>query len=197
MRKYIGINKVNHSASLPILSVVLLAFSLCSCSSATSAPVEKGQEQSDSTPSDVEQTAVEIPLIPVVAQRPLSASDLKLAEGAIGTWTQLLNGVRTLEIRDDGSAKLHIEFDWVTSLAFGESVTIDIAWRIQDGKVTFESISGSPQATFESISELYGTEKRRRVSELSAERFVLKNDDTGSESIWTRVEKAGTSEPAN
>lgn len=108
---------------------------------------------------------------------------------AVGTWTREATGLRTLTIRPDGTATLHIAFDWLTALAMGPEVTLSIRWSFSGGEASFETVGGEPEATFRVIAENYGTSRRRPVAELTAERFVL--GPTGPDDdpvVWTRVE---------
>ncbi|MEM7811766.1 MAG: hypothetical protein AAF532_09845 [Planctomycetota bacterium] len=107
---------------------------------------------------------------------------------AVGVWTRRATGVRTLTIRDDGTASLHIKFDFAASLMMGSAVTLKIDWELDGDDVVFETVGGSPQRTVNKISRQYGTKSRRPVTELTERRFVLGPASRGDRPVvWTRA----------
>ncbi|MEM1063356.1 MAG: hypothetical protein AAGJ97_13605 [Planctomycetota bacterium] len=107
---------------------------------------------------------------------------------AVGVWTRRATGVRTLTIRDDGTASLHIKFDFAASLMMGSAVTLKIDWELDGDDVVFETVGGSPQRTVNKISRQYGTKSRRPVTELTERRFVLGSASRGDRPVvWTRA----------
>ncbi|QDT37988.1 hypothetical protein [Stratiformator vulcanicus] len=132
--------------------------------------------------------------LPEVPSQPRNIDpDAALIEAAIGVWTQENTGTRTLTVAPDGTATMHVNFDWLTALAMGSEVTIDIRWSIDDRVLTFESVSGRPEATFKTITNNYGSRMVREITKLDESLFVLKSLTSGKESVWYRVSSPSAS----
>lgn len=131
-------------------------------------------------------------LPPVVAEKPERDADDIHREKAVGVWKQHYTGVRWLSIRPDGTATMFIDPDWIAKAIIGEPLTVRVEWSIDDGRALMKSVSGEPKSGFAATNALFGSERIRKVAELTDAKFVLLDEKDGSRSEWTRV---GPDEP--
>lgn len=129
---------------------------------------------------------------PVIAPKPERDPDDDLRERAVGVWKQHYTGVRWLSIRPDGTATMFIDPDWIAKAIIGEALTVQVEWSIDDGQALMKSVSGEPKSAFDAANSLFGSERTRKVAELTDEKFVLLDEEDGSRSEWTRVGPAET-----
>jgi hypothetical protein len=126
-------------------------------------------------------------LVPVVAPKPQIDPDDERRAKLVGLWKQNYTGTRWLRIRPDGTATMFIDPDWTAKLVIGDHLTMQIEWVVKDGRALFKSVSGEPESAFKAVNTLFGRDRNRPITELTDERFVLRDEEDGSKSEWTRV----------
>ena len=113
--------------------------------------------------------------------------DQRAREQALGLWRQYETGTRYLSIQADGTATMLIEADWKAALLIGSRLTVEINWTIDDGLLTFHSVSGKPQSGFDALTTLYGRDRVRRLETISKDLLVMVDPETGKKSEYTRL----------
>ena len=93
-----------------------------------------------------------------------------------GTYTRESYGHRTLVVRPDGTATMTVDVDRFYQWMTGPRVAVEIAWELTDGPapdrpgVHFESVSGTPESSFQAVTKLFGTERDWRLDAMLASR---------------------------
>ena len=113
-------------------------------------------------------------------------TDDDLRKSILGNWERHSYGKRVLTVKDDGTATMVVTPDGLWSFVIGERVEIEIEWNIENGRVIFDSVRGTPESSFNTITKLFGKHRDRRIVELNDERLVLLNDED-NRSEWKRV----------
>ena len=114
-----------------------------------------------------------------------------------GTYTRESYGHRVMDVRPDGTATMNVDMDpfyrWMT----GPKITVEIAWELTDvpGEdrrgVHFESVSGSPESSFDAVTKLFGTEADWLIDSADDDKLVL-YDPADDETVeWVRVPAVG------
>ncbi len=117
-----------------------------------------------------------------------STEDERCREMVVGIWEQEMYGKRYLTVREDGSAEMIVKPDAVWSLAFGEKVTIEIRWKVEDGKALFSLTGGMPSRQVDMVVQMWGRDWVQKIMALSKEKMLLLGEDGSTEYAWTRVE---------
>ncbi|MAG92949.1 MAG: hypothetical protein CMJ48_04280 [Planctomycetaceae bacterium] len=117
-----------------------------------------------------------------------STEDERCREMVVGTWEQEMYGKRYLTVREDGSAEMIVEPDGVWSLAFGDKVTIEIRWKVENGKALFSLTGGMPSKKVDMVVQLWGRDWVQKILAMSREKMLLLGEDGETEYAWTRVE---------
>jgi len=97
------------------------------------------------------------------------------------------HGKRVLSVKSDGTATMVIEPSTFYTLFFGKRLTIQLAWKIENGHAIYDVTGGSPADKLKIAKNTWGDRWDERILELNSERLVLKAE-SGSKSKWTRVE---------
>ncbi len=121
--------------------------------------------------------------------------DIEYREKCIGVWEREESGKRILTINDDGTSTLVYYPTGINGWLLAKKVTMQIEWKIENGKVEFHSLSGLPKASFDMITAKHGRHRVRKILEISDNHFKLfdeKEKKDEAESKWTRVVKDET-----
>jgi len=151
---------------------------------AASSSLRTGRRPADGRP-DAERPVAERP--PVAAAKPERDPDDVHRDRVVGVWKQNYTGVRWLSVKPDGTATMFIDPDWTAKLLIGDRLTIDVEWSIEDGHALMKSVGGRPEAGFKAAMELFGSERNRKIAELTEDKFVLLDEEDGSRSEWSRI----------
>ena len=111
-----------------------------------------------------------------------------------GTYERESYGQRTLTVREDGTATMAVDVDpfyrWMT----GPKVTVEIAWELTDSGdparpgVHFESVSGTPEASFEAVTKLFGSERDWLITAAGGNTLELLDPEDADETVvWERT----------
>lgn len=138
------------------------------------------------------------------AGRPTNRADAEPAEKAEpaaepvsarlpGTYTRQANGTRTLTVSDDGTAVMVVDVEPFYQWMVGERITVQIEWELtgnpnadQPG-VHFESVSGTPESSFNTVTQLFGSERDWVIRSADDESLVLFSANDGEVETWTRL----------
>lgn len=192
------------SSQVAVVMMLPLALLLASCSdrSGRSEAAEEARQQrfvrETGVPTTREETGSDggeaknlEELAPVVAPRPENDPDDVHRASIVGVWKQNNTGIRWLRVRPDGTATMFIDPDWVAKAVIGSGLTIEIEWSVEDGHVMMRSLSGEPSTAFKAVTTLYGSDRNRKIAELSEKSFVMLDEEDGEESAWERVADEG------
>ncbi len=125
---------------------------------------------------------------------PPDKSPTSLVARLPGTYTRESYGARTLTVRPDGTATMTVDVDgWYQTLVGAERITVQIAWNLtgdpaaEQPGVHFNSVSGAPAVSFDTISSLFGTERDWQILSADDESLVLFSADDDETEVWDRV----------
>lgn len=128
--------------------------------------------------------------IQAVAEEPEPelTADEQLAQAFWGTWQLEDHGTRTIVVKPDGTASMHIQLDFFASLIYGEEMTMDLTWCVQDGVLTYSVVSGMPAESVERVVDDFGRERSYRVLELGSDLIQLQDTKfPGNTYDWVSV----------
>jgi len=110
-----------------------------------------------------------------------------------GTYTRESYGTRTLTVREDGTATMRVDVDPFYQWMVGSKITVQIEWELtseadaETPAVHFESVSGTPKASFDSVTNLFGRERDWRIQTADDAVLVLHNPEDEETEVWARV----------
>lgn len=122
------------------------------------------------------------------AQDEPAADDASLRRRLLGKWKQYKHGNRLLTVLEDGTATIVAEPDGVWKYLFGERIRIDIAWKLENGRVKFETTGGEPKAKADLVAEHWGRSRDTEIVTLNDQRLALLEEGDDEPSEWTRAE---------
>ena len=110
----------------------------------------------------------------------------------LGKWTRAssIYGQYRLELNDDGSGAMIVDFNTVTRFAVGASrLEVDIRWKVVNGNhVIFDSIAGRPENAFKVVSEVKGNHRDEVIAKIDENSFTTHHpDDKSTAKTWTRI----------
>ncbi len=111
----------------------------------------------------------------------------------VGRWRQYLYGERSLTIRDDGTGTMVVVPEGVWAFVFGEKVTVELKWAVEEGFLNYEIVSGQPEEGIKVVKEMWGDHWSQEILTLTDSKFVVISDDDNRYE-WERVNSTGTSE---
>lgn len=82
----------------------------------------------------------------------------------IGTWKLEYQGQRVVTMRDDGSAVMRVSLDFFGALLYGESLTLELEWTLEDGILTHRVIRGEPKQNVAKLIRDFGDAVRTALS---------------------------------
>ena len=111
-------------------------------------------------------------------------------EDVLGKW--VLDGAirRVIENRDDGTATIHVNFDFVTALRYGAELELDLVWTIKDDNVlTHKIVGGSPEKGKKRLISDFGDKAYFKILSITDEEMHLVDfDDPPEEYLWKKLE---------
>ncbi len=105
----------------------------------------------------------------------------------IGYWFHIESGEHWIENRPDGTSRLLLKLDFVSSLIYGKQLEMDLTWEVKDGVLTHTIVGGTPKANVDSLIKDFGQSRSSQILEFTKERMLLqplKKKDT--KDLWTR-----------
>ena len=182
------------------LTVAALAGLLIGCGAKEepAVPVATAEAAPAVRPADAGTTGA-APIATVAHEEPAPGEPAgeSLADRLPGTYTRESYGTRTLVVRPDGTATMTVDVDslyqWIAGAA---RIVVQIDWTLTeeaDGtppSVHFSSVSGTPKAAFESMSEKFGSECDWQIESADDAGLVFYNPEEDDTEIWTRLPDA-------
>ena len=122
----------------------------------------------------------------------LAALQENYRKALLGHWRTTEDyGPTQLELRDDGTASMFIQFEGKARYIVGDHLDIDIEWEVVGDHVIFNSVRGRPESMFKFVTGLKGTRRDYMITHMDENAFVTQQaDDKAKIKKWTRVEKA-------
>lgn len=112
------------------------------------------------------------------------------AEDVLGEW--VLDGAirRVIENRSDGTATIHVTFDFVTALRYGSELDLDLEWTLKKDNVLVHTIvGGSPEKGKKRLISDFGEKAYFKILSIDDKQMHLIDfDDPPEEYLWKRLE---------
>jgi hypothetical protein len=109
---------------------------------------------------------------PADEQTPPAAS--KQLAPYVGKWTFDDTSLqRSIEMRPDGTASLHVKLGWIPSLLYGKELTLELKWNVEKGVLTQVVTGGTPEANVQRLLNDFGREHEYRIVQHSPTDLVL------------------------
>jgi hypothetical protein len=122
---------------------------------------------------------------PPVEAAPQSPEE-KLKAQFLGIWFHSENGQQWIENRPDGTARMLLKLDFISSLLYGQETHMDLTWDVKDGMLTHTVIGGTPVANVDKIVKDFGKSLQYAILETTAERMLLESKNDKQKDLWTR-----------
>ncbi|QDU39312.1 hypothetical protein Mal4_36510 [Maioricimonas rarisocia] len=120
------------------------------------------------------------------------ARDTVTPADIIGTWRLKQQGERVVTMRDDGSALMQVVLDFFGALLYGESMTLELEWTLEDGILTHRVIRGQPEQSVARLIRDYGDARSYRVVSCGDELVLEAVDSPEDVYHWTAVSDGDT-----
>lgn len=105
----------------------------------------------------------------------------------VGCWFHVESGDHWIENFPDGSSRLLLKLDFVSSLIYGKQIEMELTWEVKDGVLTHTIIKGNPQASVDSLVKDFGKARSSNILEVSPERMLLGPlNKKSKQDLWTR-----------
>ncbi len=116
----------------------------------------------------------------------------KYRTALLGHWKKIEDyGPTQLELHDDGTGTMFIQFEGPARYIVGDALDIDIEWEVAGDRVFFNSVRGRPEGRFKTVTALKGTRRDYVITYADKNSFTTYEvGDKSKVKKWTRVEKA-------
>ena len=105
----------------------------------------------------------------------------------VGCWFHIESGEHWLENYADGTSRLLLKLDFVSSLIYGKQIEMDLTWQVKDGVLTHTIIKGNPQASVDSLVKDFGKARSSSILDVTTERILLGTlGKNPKQDVWTR-----------
>jgi hypothetical protein len=152
----------------------------------TSSPAETPADSpvaSSESPSEKTAPASEHP----APNSDASSKDDEYRAQLVGCWFHIESGEHWIENRADGTSRLLIKLDFVSSLLYGKRLEMDLTWEVKDGVLTHTILKGVPQANVDGLVKDFGKVRSSKILEVTPERMLLgAMGKKPSKDLWTR-----------
>ncbi len=112
-------------------------------------------------------------------------------QALLGKWKRSdYYGGLTLELKDDDTGLMVIDFNTLTSFAVGtDRLEVDIQWKVANGDhVIFDSVRGRPEKAFSFVTKEKGNRRDQIVVQFDETSFTTHDaDNTSKVKTWTRI----------
>lgn len=108
----------------------------------------------------------------------------------LGTW-ELDDGMikRVISVNDDGTAKLHVKFDFFTAFRYGSEVDLDLEWTLTDDILSQTIIAGSPEAGRKTLISDFGQSASYQILSLQdGQLHMIETGKNPEEYLWKKIE---------
>lgn len=115
------------------------------------------------------------------------SKDDELRALMLGCWFHVESGDHWIENFPDGTSRLLLKLDFVSSLLYGKQIEMDLTWEVKDGVLTHTIVKGNPQASVDSLVKDFGRARSSDILELTPERMLLGAlGKKPKKDLWTR-----------
>lgn len=105
----------------------------------------------------------------------------------VGCWFHIESGEHWIENFPDGTSRLLLKLDFVSSLLYGKQIEMDLTWEVKDGVLTHTILKGNPQASVDSLVKDFGRARSSDILEVTPERLLLGAlGKKPKKDLWTR-----------
>lgn len=133
-------------------------------------------------------TPVETPQpSPTPVASPALSPDDKMKPQFLGVWFHAENGEQWIENRADGTARMLLKLDFLSSLLYGQELHLDLTWNVKDGVLSHTIVSGSPTANVNKLVQDFGKSLHYAILETTPERMLLLSKSDKQKDLWTRT----------
>lgn len=106
----------------------------------------------------------------------------------VGQWEQTKSTRKQiLTIKENGTATMVVEPQGFWKTILGNKVTINIEWSLNEAKLTFRTVGGSPENKLEYINQVWGSEFVREIDSIEDKMFTLRDDEGDVSQKWIRT----------
>ncbi|TWT59078.1 hypothetical protein KOR42_24670 [Thalassoglobus neptunius] len=115
--------------------------------------------------------------------KPIRTADL------VGTWI-LDDGIRrVITMQSDGTARMKVNFDFLTALRYGSELILDLNWSLEDNVLKQTIIDGKPESGRKTLVSDFGSSAAYRVLKMERGKLYLEELGTQPDSYtWSRSE---------
>jgi hypothetical protein len=104
-----------------------------------------------------------------------ASEDDSLDDAFCGTWQLEDHGLRTVLLKPDGTATMHVQLDFFASLLYGEEMMMDLTWSIEDGVLSYTIVGGEPVESIDKVIADFGRERSYRILTVGDDRIQLED----------------------
>jgi hypothetical protein len=119
------------------------------------------------------------------------AQEAENRKALLGHWKRSdYYGGLTLELREDDTGLMVIDFNFATKLVVGtDRLEVDIAWKVASGDhVIFDSLRGRPEKAFDFVTKEKGNRRDQVLRHIDPASFTTHDaDNTSKVKTWTRI----------
>ena len=116
-------------------------------------------------------------------------TDQQLKQMILGRWRIESHGVRIIENREDGTASMDLTFDFLSSLLYGQKMTLELTWTVDGEALAYTIQSGQPKSNVDRLVADYGREATYNIRSISDRAMhLVRIPDKGGSDVWTRVD---------
>ena len=127
------------------------------------------------------------PIDPSTGNAEAKSKDEEYRALMLGCWFHIESGEHWIENFPDGTSRLLLKLDFVSSLIYGKQLEMDLTWEVKDGVLSHTIIKGTPQANVDSLVKDFGNVRRSNVLEITQERMLLGTlGKKPKKDLWTR-----------
>lgn len=162
------------------LAVLVLVWS--QLGSGNSQPMGTGESASSLPEGHAEAVKAALPSVAAAALSP----NEKLKAQFLGCWFHSENGQQWIENRPDGTARMLLKLDFISSLLYGHETHMDLTWDVKDGMLTHTVVGGTPIAHVNKIVKDFGKSLHYVILETTPVRMLLQSKSDQQKDLWTR-----------
>lgn len=137
-------------------------------------------------------TAVDV--TPVSTTTVKATTDETYRQLIVGRWeTERHGGRRVMTVSEDGTAVVRVKVTGTWSYVLGDEITLNLKWQIEEGSLKFQTTGGTPEASVNVLTSLYGNERNQPILILDEKTLRVPDDEPEDpDHIWTRLPDSPT-----
>ncbi len=145
----------------------------------------------DSQPMAAGESTVSLPVehsIPAaISTAPTLNPDETFKAQFLGIWQHSENGEQWIENRADGTARMLLKLDFISSLLYGQQTHLDLTWDVKDGVLSHTVVGGTPVVNMNKIVKDFGKSRHYTILETTPVRMLLQSKTDQQKDLWTRT----------